>query len=136
MAAFYAKYPASVSTNPSVGLNGDPAPLSSTQVAGVGPDGDLHPISTDNNGNQNVNVISSAIPTGAATEAKQDTQIAQVNTILGRLTGALVPTAFDEISLTYTGDNVTTVEYKLATVVVKTLTLTYSGANLTNVVAS
>ena len=125
MAAFFAKYPTSISSNPSVGLNNDTAPLSSTQVGGIGPDGDLHPISTDNSGNVNVNVLTDS-PT-----------MVDIRDILdARLTGSLVPAAYDEITLGYTGDNVTTVTYKLATVTVKTLTLTYSGANLTNVVAS
>lgn len=49
---------------------------------------------------------------------------------------ALVPVAYDEIVLTYTGNNVTTVVYKLATATVATLTLSYSGDNLIGVVRS
>ena len=45
----------------------------------------------------------------------------------------LVPEKYDEISLSYTGDNLTTVVYKLASVTVATLTLSYTGDNLTNV---
>ncbi len=43
---------------------------------------------------------------------------------------------YDEIDLGYTGDNLTTVIYSLATVVVTTLTLSYTGDQLTNVVKS
>lgn len=46
----------------------------------------------------------------------------------------LIPTAFDEIVLTYTGSNVTGVVYKQSGNTVATLTLTYSGTNITRVV--
>jgi len=79
------------------------------------------------------------LPTGAATSANQTTEI---NLITTRLTGSLVPTAFDEIDLTYivsgngTGQ-IGTAVYKLASVTVKTLTLTYDSSNrLSTVVAS
>lgn len=121
-------YPSSaISSNPSVGTGGAPAPTSATEVAGVGPDGNLHPISTDNAGvvqvsdtsttPKHVIVDSSALPTGAATAANQATEIASLSTIatnttgvataanqasvLARLSGSLVPAAFNEIDLTY-----------------------------------
>jgi hypothetical protein len=40
----------------------------------------------------------------------------------------------DEVSLSYTGDNLTGVVYKLATATVATLTLSYTGTKLTGVV--
>lgn len=40
---------------------------------------------------------------------------------------------YDDVVLTYTGDNLTTVIYKLLTVTVATLTLTYTGARLDRV---
>lgn len=149
MGTFYAQYPASASAgaNPSVGTAGAPAPSSATEVAGVGPDGNLHPVSTDNSGIVNVNIVndtaapfhvivdSSALPTGAATSANQATE-------LSRLTGSLVPTAFDEIDLTYIASGngtgqVGTAVYKLVGATVKTLTLTYDASNrLSAVVAS
>lgn len=46
------------------------------------------------------------------------------------------PAVWDEVDLSYTGSNITTVEYKLNTVIVRTLTLSYSGTNLTKVVVS
>lgn len=50
-----------------------------------------------------------------------------------RLTG-LVPVAYNAISLAYTGDNITTVTYKVGATTVATLTLGYTGDNLTSVV--
>jgi len=63
----YRRYP-SAGSNPSIGLNGQPIPSSATLVAGS--DGtDLQPIKVDASGELQVDVISSALPTGAATEA-------------------------------------------------------------------
>lgn len=56
-------------TNPSVGVNGIAIPASSTQVGGKDPGGLLKPIKVNALGEQDVNVISSALPAGAATEA-------------------------------------------------------------------
>lgn len=88
-------------TNPSVGTNGTTAPTSSSQSGGVGPDGNLHPVSTDNSGNQNVNVISSSLPTGAATESTQVQVKADLDALNARLAGSLVPFSQDYIALTY-----------------------------------
>ena len=63
------RYPGSVSSSPSTGPNGQVAPIYSTEVGGIGPDGNLHPLSTDNNGDLNVNVVSSVLPTNAAQES-------------------------------------------------------------------
>lgn len=46
----------------------------------------------------------------------------------------LIPDAYDEIALTYTGDDVTGAVYKQDGVTIATLTMTYTGANLTSVV--
>ena len=46
----------------------------------------------------------------------------------------LIPSAYDEIVLSYTGSNVTGVVYKSAGHTTSTLTLTYSGDNITRVV--
>lgn len=62
--------------------------------------------------------------------------------IAARLTGSLVPTAFDEIDLTYVpsgpgAGQIQTAVYKLASVTQKTLTLSYDGSDrLSSVVAS
>lgn len=75
------------------------------------------------------------LPTGAATAANQ-------TTALSRLSGSLVPTAYNEIDLTYiTSGNGTgqvgTAVYKLAAATVATLTLTYDASNrLSTVVKS
>lgn len=76
-------------------------------------------------------VDSSVLPTGASTSALQTTG----NTYLGGIAG-LVPSAYDYISLTYTGSNLTGVVYKVGGsggTTVATLTLAYSGSNLTSV---
>jgi len=86
MANFYAQYPAvsGGGGGASVGPNGSTAPTSSTEVGGVTPSGNLEPISVDNSGNQNVNVVSSVLPTGAATSANQTSEIAQLTSINGK----------------------------------------------------
>lgn len=98
-------------------------------------------------------IDASALPIGAATSALQTTGNASLSSIsssttaisaslTAKLSGSLVPTAFDEVDLTYiTSGNGTgqigVAEYKLATVLVKTLTLTYDASNrLSTVVAS
>lgn len=46
----------------------------------------------------------------------------------------LVPELYDSIDLGYTGDDLTTVTYKLGVATVATLTLGYTGGRLTSVV--
>lgn len=48
----------------------------------------------------------------------------------------LVTEKYNELSLGYTGDVLTTVEYILDSVTVATLTLSYTGDNLTGVIKS
>lgn len=90
---------------------------------------------------------SAAIETSVAaidtSTASIDTEITSLNTAtLARLSGSLVPTAFDQVDLTYvTAGNgigqIETATYKLATVTVKTLTLSYDSSNrLSSVIAS
>jgi hypothetical protein len=82
-----------------------------------------------------VSAASLPLPSGAATAANQ-------TSMLARLSGSLVPAAYDEIALTYVtvGNGIGQIEtatYKLATVTVKTLTLSYDGSDrLSGVVAS
>jgi hypothetical protein len=86
-----------------------------------------------------VSAASLPLPTGAATSANQSTEI---NLLTSRLTGSLVPTAFNEVDLTYIvsgngAGQIGTAVYKLASSTVKTLTLTYDSSNrLSTVVAS
>lgn len=65
---------------------------------------------------------------GVATEDKQDDTISQ----LVALRGFQIP-EYDEVDISYIGDNISKVEYLSSNVVVATLDLTYSGDNLTNV---
>lgn len=94
-------------SNISVGPNGATAPVNSTEIAGVNGGGNLTPISVDNSGNQNVNVLSSVIPTGAATSANQTTEITNLSAINTATTalnlrspGSLTPVAQDYIGIT------------------------------------
>lgn len=47
--------------------------------------------------------------------------------------GALVPSVYDTIDLTYTGSDLTGVVYKLGVATISTLTLTYTSGKLTKV---
>jgi len=141
--SFFAQYPASASgANPSVGPAGSPAPGEATEVGGVGPDGNLHPLSTDNSGVLNVNVTSTVVPAGGATAANQVLEIADLDALNARTAGSLVPLAYNEIDLTYVpsgngAGQVGTAVYKLASSTVATLTLTYDSSNrLSTVVKS
>ena len=49
---------------------------------------------------------------------------------------SLVPESYDELSLSYTGADLTTVVYKKDSVTIATLTLGYTSGNLTSVVRS
>lgn len=74
--SFYSSYPASISSNPSVGSNGAPIPTSSTEVAGTNPSGNLTPLSVDASGNLNVNVVSTLpnpLPVSGTVTANQGT---------------------------------------------------------------
>lgn len=71
---------------------------------------------------------------GISTEAKQDNIISELETL-----NSLIPSAYDYIDLSYTGDNLTTVVFKTggaSGTTVSTLTLAYSGSNLTSVTKS
>lgn len=88
-------------------------------------------------------VIEIGLLTGIEANQTNGTQVTQVSNfpsptpdpnIAARLTGSLTPVAFDEVDLTYVvaGNGVGQIEtatYKLATVVVKTVTLTYDGSD-------
>lgn len=143
---FYTWPPVSATTSsPSTGANGQPIPASSTLVGGENPSGDLQPLQTDASGNLKVDIASSS---GLAdplpvTDAAAEASLASINSaVLARLTGSFVPTAYDEVALTYVtvGNGIGQIEtaiYKLATSTVKTLTLSYDGSDrLSGVVAS
>ena len=75
------------------------------------------------------------LPTGAATSAKQDTALTQLQII-----NSLTPGIYDYISLSYTGSNLTSVVFKTGGsggTTISTLTLAYDGSdNLTSVTKS
>lgn len=83
---------------------------------------------------QPVSAVALPLPAGAATAAKQDTVIANLQAL-----NSLVPAAYDYVGLTYTGDDLTGVAYKsggAGGTVVSTLTLAYSGGVLQSVTKS
>jgi hypothetical protein len=90
-------------------------------------------VSANQSGTWNINNVSGTVslPTGASTAANQAT----ANTFLSGIAG-LVPTAYDYISLSYTGSDLTGVVFKTGGsggTTVATLTLAYSGVNLISV---
>jgi len=78
--------------------------------------------------------IGSTSSSGASTSAKQDTQTTLLQGIAG-----LVPSQYDYIAMTYTGDNLTGVVFKVGGsngTIVATLTLDYTGVVLNSVTKS
>jgi len=72
--------------------------------------------------------------TGSATATNQSTEIGLLTAMNNRMAGSLVPLAYDETDLSYIisgpgAGQVGTVLYKLASILVATLTLTYDGSN-------
>lgn len=65
-----------------------------------------------------------------------ESQVSSSNPLPVSVYSGLVPESYDEIGLSYTGSNLTTVTYKKASATIATLTLTYSGSQLTNVLRS
>lgn len=60
-------------TNPSVGVNGDPAPTSSNEIAGIDPSGNLTPVSVDATGKINVNLSTATIEIGEVDQGSPNT---------------------------------------------------------------
>lgn len=88
-------------------------------------------------GEAQVDVITSALPTGAATSANQDIEIGH----LENLVGFEIP-PYDEIDITYVAvgngvGEIETVVYSMSSTPVATLTLSYDGDNkLSNIIRS
>lgn len=74
-------YPSSSDVTLTGSPNGAPIPSTSILVAGESPAGNQEPLQTDDDGNLNVNVISSTLPAGGATAANQVLEIAQLTGI-------------------------------------------------------
>jgi len=83
----FRRYPAA-ETNNSIGLNGQPIPANSTLIAGTN-GGTQTPVKVNSSGDIQVDVVSTALPTGAATAAKQDTGNASLASIDSKLTNPL-----------------------------------------------
>ncbi len=67
------------------GTPGDPVPGSAAYVAGIDGNGDLQGIKVDTAGELQVDVLSSTLPAGAATAARQDTGNASLASIDGKI---------------------------------------------------
>lgn len=155
------RYPsASAVTVAAIGTNLSPIPTQSILIAGENPSLNLQPLQTDASGILKVTATAFPASVGQKTMAQSFPVViasdqsavavtvsgvataANQATMLTRLSGALVPTAFDEIALTYVPSGagvgqVQTAVYKLASSTVKTLTLSYDGSDrLSGVVAS
>ena len=79
-----------VTDNDFAGATGDPVPAEAGYMAGIDGTGDLQGLLVDASGQLQVDVTSSGLPAGAATEAKQDDEIAElvdVNTELDVISG-------------------------------------------------
>ena len=108
-------------TNPANGDTGAPVPTQATQVGGEDPSGNLEALQLDASGNLLVSIAaepgapfhvivdSSALPSGAATEAKQDNQITQETAIAGSVA------SIDSNIIHADTDNVTVVSSSLPT---------------------
>lgn len=160
-------WPSSSNVTLTGSTNGTPIPTTTVVVGGEDASGNVTPFQFEADGDLKVAITGSALPAGAATEAKQDDIIAElvdVNTeldsqtaeliaanasldaieastasidtaVLARLSGSLVPAAYDYIGLTYVtvGNGIGQVEtavYKLGGsggTTVKTLTLSYDA---------
>lgn len=71
--------------NDFAGATGDPVPPEAGYMAGIDGSGDLQGLAVNTTGHLQIDVLSSALPAGAATEAKQDdaiTELENIGTIL------------------------------------------------------
>lgn len=135
--SFFAQYPAissGTTTNASVGPNGSTAPTSSTEIGGVNGSGNLTPVSVDNSGNVNVNVIASPLPTGAATAAKQDVGNASLSSLDAKIASSDVSEDYDYRAFSYVGatQKIDTIVYKTGGsggTTVATQTFGYDGSD-------
>jgi len=113
-----------------IGQPGSPAPADVKVAGGVDGSGNARALHTDTSGDLQVDILTSALPTGAATEA---TLLA----LSGKSAAALVPSSHDYIAQTYiTSGNGTgqlgTVTFKsggAAGTTVALLTLTYDASD-------
>lgn len=76
-----------------------------------------------------VDVTASVLPTGAATEVKQDNTITALSSFAAKTASSLVAVPFDNLGMTYVGltSDIDTVTYKAGATTVAVLTLAYDG---------
>lgn len=70
-----------------IGTDGAAGPSKAVSVAGTQSTGELQEVQVDADGQLQIDVISSALPSGAATSAKQDTGNTSLGTIAGAVSG-------------------------------------------------
>lgn len=125
----------------SAAADGSPAPTRNVVIAGIDGSGNVQSIKVGSGGNLQVgqngswdirNITGTAVlPTGAATAARQDTVISNLQAI-----NSLAPSAYDYIGLAYTGSDLTSVVYKSGGSggsTISTLTLAYTSSVLQSV---
>jgi voltage-gated potassium channel Kch len=81
----------------------------------------------------------STVVSNSATAVNPDIPVATVvrsGSVYQEIVSGLVNQPYDQITLLYTGTDLTGVIYKLGSVTVATLTLGYTGGNLTSVARS
>lgn len=118
--------------------SGHPLPVSGTFTADITfppdyplPAGQLATLTPNGLTDTQLRASPLALPTNAATAAKQDTMIANLQTL-----NSLTPATYDYIGLGYTGADLTQVIYKNGGVggsIISTLTLAYSSSILQSV---
>jgi hypothetical protein len=124
--SFFSQYPSSAGgSNPSIGTNGATAPTSSTEVGGVGVDGNLHPLSVTNAGILNVNLSSTTttpLPvTDAAAEASLSSIDGKSTTIATNTGNTATSTATTATNTGNTATSVASIDTKTPTVGQKTM---------------
>lgn len=86
-------------SNPSVGLNGQPAPLSSTQVAGQNPNGDTQPLQTDAAGNLLVSIDPSTQPFHVIIDGPIGSQVIAASVAVAIASDQVVPISATSLPL-------------------------------------
>lgn len=81
-------------------------------------------------------VISKQVPGRNKREMNKFANDFDGNFAIRTLLSGAIPSNWDDVVLTYTGSNLTGVEYKLDTVTIRTLVLTYTGSQLDRVQVS
>lgn len=115
-----------IASNPSVGPNGSPAPVDSTEIGFIAGGGLLQGVSSANP--LPVTIISGITNPLPVADAAAEASLAAINTKLGA-SGFTLP--YDEMVLTYVGatTDIDTATSKLSGVTQQTATFTYDGSD-------